>query len=51
MNGKILIVDDMKINLDILTNILKDDYEILEASNGMEAWKIIIKERKNLNYE
>ena len=49
MNGKILIVDDMKINQDILTNILKDDYEIIEASNGMEAWKIIIKERKNLS--
>ena len=39
----------MKINQDILTNILKDDYEIIEASNGMEAWKIIIKERKNLS--
>ena len=49
MSGKILIVDDMKINQDILTNILKDEYEIMEASNGMDAWKIIIKERKSLS--
>ena len=49
MSDKILVVDDMKINIDILTNILKDDYEIMEASNGLEAWKIIIKERKSLS--
>ena len=49
MSGKILIVDDMKINQDILTNILKEEYEIIEASNGMEAWKVIIKERKSLS--
>ena len=48
MNDKILIVDDMKVNRDILVNILKDEYEIMEAENGMEAWKIIIKERKSL---
>lgn len=48
MSDKILIVDDMKVNRDILVNILKDEYEIMEAENGMEAWKIIIKERKSL---
>ena len=49
MNGKILIVDDMKINQDILTGILQENYEIMVANNGMEAWKIIIKERKSLS--
>lgn len=46
--GKILIVDDIKLNREMLTNILKDEYEIVEANNGVEAWEIIIKERKSL---
>lgn len=38
---KILIVDDALINRKILANILMDDYEILEAGNGVEALKIV----------
>ena len=48
MSGKILIVDDMKKNREQFVEILKDTYEIMEASNGAEAWKIILTERKNL---
>ena len=48
MNGKILIVDDKKNNRDMLAKILKDEYEIMEAKNGTEAWEYILKERRSL---
>ncbi len=41
MKDKILIVDDMKFNRQILADILKDDYVILEAADGEEALEII----------
>ena len=47
--GRILIVDDKKNNREMLAKILKDEYEIMEAKNGAEAWEIIIKERKGLS--
>ena len=34
---KILVVDDSELNRSILTDMLKDDYEILEARDGVEA--------------
>ena len=34
---KILVVDDSELNRSILTDMLKDDYEILEARDGIEA--------------
>jgi len=40
----ILIVDDMEINRMILEDILYEDYNILQASNGMEALEIIFSE-------
>lgn len=49
MSAKILIVNDMKTNQGILTNMLKDEFDIMEASNGTEGWSIIIKERKSLS--
>lgn len=47
--GKILIVDDKKTNREMLVKILKDEYEIMEAKNGGEAWETILKERKSLS--
>lgn len=47
--GKILIVDAKKTNRKVLTSILEEEYEIMEAGNGAEAWDIIIKERKSLS--
>ena len=41
MKTKILIVDDVEINRDILEEILEDKYDIFKASDGMEALKII----------
>lgn len=41
MQKKILIVDDMKTNRNLLANILKDEYETLMAQNGVEALKLL----------
>ncbi len=41
MRDKILIVDDMKFNRQILADILKKDYTIIEAADGQEAFEII----------
>ncbi len=38
---KILIVDDSEMNRALLEDMLSDDYEILEAENGMEATTIM----------
>jgi putative two-component system response regulator len=38
---KMLIVDDLHLNRAILSNIFKDEFEILHAENGVEAMKII----------
>ena len=38
---KILIVDDSEINRSLLSDMLSDEYEILEAENGMEASAIL----------
>ena len=43
MRDKILIVDDMKFNRQILADILKEDYVIWEAFDGKEALEIIEK--------
>ncbi|MCL2411284.1 MAG: response regulator [Treponema sp.] len=37
----VLIVDDEEINIDILEEILKEDYHILSASNGREALVVL----------
>ena len=44
MKNKILIVDDMDLNRQLLIQILQSDYEIIEASNGQDALEIV---RKN----
>ena len=38
---KILIVDDSEINRSLLSDMLSDEYEILEAENGMEAVELV----------
>ncbi len=43
---KILVVDDSEMNRSILADMLGDDYEILEATNGVEAIAAI-KERES----
>lgn len=46
---KILIVDDQEVNRFILGQIFQKDYTILEASNGIEALKLIRENLKNLS--
>lgn len=41
MQGKVLIVDDMEINREILTEILQDDYSIITAEDGEQALEIL----------
>ena len=43
---KVLIVDDMELNREILTEILGEDYSVLEAENGRQALEMI---EQNLN--
>lgn len=38
---KILIVDDSEMNREILTDILEDQYDIIEAENGRRAIEIL----------
>ena len=41
MRNKILIVDDVDINRELLAEMLDDEYEILMAENGEEALRIL----------
>ena len=41
MDNTILIVDDMKINIDRLTNILRFNYSIMAAVSGKNAMKVL----------
>lgn len=38
---KILVVDDMEINRDILEGILEDEYDVITAANGAEAIEVL----------
>ena len=45
----ILIVDDGDINRDMLSDILSDEYDILEAGNGIACLQILAKERSRIS--
>lgn len=49
MKDKILIVDDSEINRELLTEILSDHYDIIEASDGRMALDIIDKQSKSIS--
>ena len=38
---KILIVDDIELNRSLLTEMLKDDFDILLAKDGNDALKVL----------
>lgn len=48
MNNKILIVDDIDINRDMLEMILGDTYDILQAENGSQALEIVDQYRETI---
>lgn len=45
---KILIIDDEKINVALLTSYLSDEYEVLTSPNGREGLEIVKKEEPDL---
>lgn len=49
MKGKVLIVDDMEINRTVLAEILRNEYDLLEAENGKEAISIIEEQHDELS--
>ncbi len=48
MRTKLLIVDDVEINREILTDIFENDFDIIEADNGEDAINIIDSQKKDL---
>lgn len=47
--GKILIVDDSEMNRSILSDILSDEYDIIEACDGLQAMEILNKEANSIS--
>ncbi|MDQ2999422.1 MAG: response regulator, partial [Chloroflexota bacterium] len=45
---KILIVEDIAVNLDLLTQLLEDDYELVAASDGATGVALAEQERPDL---
>ena len=41
MRDKVLVVDDMEINREVLTEILQDEYTVITAEDGESAVKIL----------
>jgi len=47
--NKILIVDDSAVNRTALRKILENDYELIEAPNGLHAWEILRKYKTDIS--
>ena len=45
---RILIVEDVALNMDLLVQILEDDYELLTASNGADGLELAAREAPDL---
>jgi CheY-like chemotaxis protein len=45
---KILIVEDMDFNRDLIVQLLEDDYEVLTAADGAEGIRLAERERPDL---
>ncbi len=48
MMNKILIVEDVDVNLQLLIQLLEDDYEIVSAIDGQQGVNLAISARPNL---
>lgn len=49
LRPKILIVDDSEMNRAILTDMLGDEYDIIEAENGVEGIAVLSKRRNDIS--
>jgi CheY-like chemotaxis protein len=45
---KILVVEDVELNMDLLVQLLEDDYEVLTAMDGAAGVKLAERERPDL---
>jgi len=45
---KILVVDDVEFNRDLIVQLLEDDYEVIEAADGEEGIRRAAQERPDL---
>ncbi|MFH1571347.1 MAG: response regulator [Gemmatimonadota bacterium] len=45
---RILIVEDVEMNRDLLVQLLEDDYELLEATDGQEGLEMAAREKPDL---
>jgi two-component system, cell cycle response regulator DivK len=45
---KILVVEDVEFNRDLLVQLLEDEYEVLTAVNGEEGVRLVERERPDL---
>lgn len=45
---KILIVEDVEMNRDLLVQLLEDDYELVEATDGKQGLKMAAQEKPDL---
>jgi two-component system cell cycle response regulator DivK len=48
MKKKILVVEDIELNLDLVVQLLEDHYEILTARDGQAAIEVAARERPHL---
>jgi two-component system, cell cycle response regulator DivK len=45
---KILIIEDVAMNRDLLVQLLEDKYELVEAADGREGLELVVRERPDL---
>ena len=50
MRNKILIVDDIELNRSLLTEMLKDDFDILLAKDGNDALKVLDENHDDISF-
>ena len=48
MTARILIVEDVELNIDLLTQLLENEYEVLTATDGQAGIEMAEKERPDL---
>jgi len=45
---RVLVVEDVEFNRDLVVQLLEDEYEILTATNGAEGLEVALRERPDL---
>lgn len=45
---KVLVVEDQELNMDLLVQLLEDEYEVLQATDGAAGIELAVQERPDL---